>query len=177
MIHETIKKNGITFGIITGLTSVLITTLIYSIDLNLFTSSWIGFGNLALYLIIAIVLLTKTKKEFPGLFTFKDAFTTYFVYAVIGILISVSFNVILFNFIDPGAKETLKEISIEAAVSMMKKFNTPAEAMKKAVEDMSNTDQFGIVEQFKGSIFTIIFSAIFAVILAAIFKSKPKEQF
>ena len=60
---------------------------------------------------------------------------------------------------------------------MMKKFNAPAEAIKTTVEEMNNTDQFGIVEQLKGSIWSILFSAIFGLILAAIFKSKPKEQF
>lgn len=176
-MNEIVKKNAVKFGLIAGVIAVLITSTMYAVNLNLFAEWWIGILNIIIYTALGIYAMIQTKKELNGVYSFKDAFTTYFVYAVIGILISVSFNVILFNFIDPGAKETLKEISIEAAVSMMKKFNTPAEAMKKAIEDMSNTDQFGIVEQFKGSIFTIIFSAIFAVILAAIFKSKPKEQF
>ena len=33
--------------------------------------------------------LEKTKKELSGIFPFKDAFTTYFISAVIGILISI----------------------------------------------------------------------------------------
>lgn len=176
-MNEIVKKNAVKFGLIVGVIAVLITSTMYAVNLNLFAEWWIGILNIIIYTALGIYAMIQTKKELNGVYSFKDAFTTYFVYAVIGILISVSFNVILFNFIDPGAKETLKEISMEAAVSVMKKFGTPADAMKKAVEDMSNTDQFGIVEQFKGSIFTIIISAIFAVILAAIFKSKPKEQF
>ncbi len=61
-----------------------------------------------------------------------------FIYAIVGIAISVVFNIILFNVIDPGAKETVKELSIEAAVDMMKKFNTPTAAIKEAVEKWKN---------------------------------------
>jgi hypothetical protein len=176
MIHETIKKNGITFGIITGLTSVLITSLIYSIDLNLFTSPWIGFANLGLYLIIAIILLVKTKKEFNGIFTFKDAFTTYFISALIGIAISVVFNMILFNFVDPAAKDTIKELTIKYMISAMKKFNAPAATINAAIKDLRENDQFSIVGLLKGSLSNIVFCTIFGLILAAFFKSKPSSQ-
>lgn len=176
MIHETIKKNGITFGIITGLTSVLITALIYSINLNLFTSPWIGFANLALYFTIAVVLLVKTKKEFKDTFTFKDAFTTYFISALIGIVISVVFNIILFNFVDPSAKDTIKELTLKYMVSAMEKFNTPAETINKAINDMKENDQFSIIGLLKGSLSNIVFCTIFGLILAAFFKSKPSSQ-
>ncbi|MES2239996.1 MAG: DUF4199 domain-containing protein [Bacteroidota bacterium] len=176
MIQETIKKNGITFGIITGLTSVLITALIYSIDLNLFTSPWIGFSNLALYLIIAVVLLSKTKKEFNTIFTFKDAFTTYFISALIGIIISVTFNIILFNIVDPSAKDTVKELTIKYMISAMEKFNAPAATINKAVSDLKENDQFSIIGLLKGSLSNIVFCTIFGLILAAFFKSKPSSQ-
>ncbi|BCY29653.1 DUF4199 domain-containing protein [Flavobacterium okayamense] len=176
-MNEIVKKNSVKYGIIAGVFALLLTSTMYAVNLELFAKWWIGVTNIIIYTALGIFAMVQTKKELNGVYTFKDAFTTYFVYAVIGIAISIAFNIILFNFIDPGAKETLKEISIEAAVSMMKKFGAPSDAIKKAVEDMSNSDQFGIVEQLKGSVFSIIFSAIFAAILAAIFKSKPKEQF
>ena len=176
-MNEIIKKNGITFGIISGVISLLMTSMIYLIDVKLFAAWWIGIVGVVIYLGIGIYLLIKTRKELNGIFSFKDAFTTYFVYAIIGIAISVLFNILLFNVIDPSLKETVKDISIEAAVSMMKKFGTPTSAIKEAVEKMSETDQFGVMEQLKGSLFSIIFSSIFGLILAAIFKSKPKEQF
>lgn len=176
-MNEIIKKNGIKFGVIAGVIGVLITAGIYIIDLKLFTAWWLGIISILIYLVLGIVLMIQTKKALQNNFSFKDAFTTYFIYAIVGIAISVVFNIILFNVIDPGAKETVKELSIEAAVDMMKKFNTPTAAIKEAVEKMEEQDQFETFQQLKGSIFSIIFSAIFGVILAAIFKSKPKEQF
>jgi len=176
-MNEIIKKNGITFGIVTGLVSVLITTFIYIVDLTLFTSWWLGILNIIIYISIGVYLLVKTKKDLKGIFPFKDAFTTYFISAVVGILISVAFNIVLFNFIDPGAKDTIKELTIKFAVEMMEKFNAPKEAVNQAIKDMQENDQFSIGQLVKGSVFSILFSAIFGLILAAIFKSKsPSSQ-
>lgn len=173
-MNEIIKKNGIAFGFLTGLCSILITTLIYIIDLKLFTSLWLGLLNKGIFLSIGIYLLVKTKKELKNIFSFKDAFTTYFISAVIGILIAVIFNIILFNFVDPGAKVTIKELSIKFAVEMMEKFNTPTDTVNQAVKEMQENDQFSILKLLEGSVFSILFSgAIFGLILAAIFKSKP----
>lgn len=175
-MNEIIKKNGVTFGIVTGVVSILITSLIYIIDLKLFTAWWLGIINIIIYISIGVYLMVKTKKELNGVFPFKEAFTTYFISAVIGILLSVIFNIILFNYIDPGAKETIRELTIKFAVEMMEKFNTPKEAVDQAIRDMQANDQFSVGQLLKGSIFSILFSAIFGLILAAIFKSKSPES-
>lgn len=175
-MNEIIKKNGITYGIITGVVSALITTVIYSIDLELFTSMWVGFVSIALYTIISILLLSKTKKELKGIFTFKEAFTTYFIAAVIGILISVLFNIILFNFIDPSVKDTLKEMSIKYMAETMQKFNAPSSAINEAMKKLQESDPYSVVELLKNSIFSIAFSALFGLLLALIFKSKPSQE-
>lgn len=175
-MNEIIKKNGISFGIITGVTSALITASIYAIDFNLFTAWWISIISLSAYLIIGVTLLTTTKKELKGVFPFKDAFTTYFLSAVVGIAISVLFNIILFNFFDPSAKEAIKEISIKYAVEMMEKFGTPSSTIKEAIDKLQENDQFSISELLKGSVFSIVFSALFGLLLALVFKSKSTQE-
>ena len=175
-MNEIIKKNGIMFGVVIGLFSVLVTTLIYTIDLNLFTSWWIGILNILIYISISIYLLVKTKKELKGIFSFKEVFTTYFISVVIGILISTVFNIILFNFIDPAAKDTIKELSIKFAVEMMQKFNAPSDSINQAIKDMQANDQFSIGQLLKGAVFSILFSSVLGLILGAIFKSKPSDR-
>jgi len=177
IMNEIIKKNGISFGIILGVFSVLFTTAIYVIDLTLFTKWWVGILNILIYVSIGVYLMVKTKRELNNLFPFKEAFTTYFISAVIGILISVAFNIILFNYIDPGAKDTIKELTIKFAVEIMEKFDTPKEAVNQAIKDMQAVDNYSIGQLLKGSVFAILFSTIFGLILAAIFKSKsPSSQ-
>ena len=176
MINEVIKKNGITYGVIIGIVSTLITTTIYAINLNLFTSWWIGILSIIVYLTISIVLLSKTKKDLKGVFPFKDAFTTYFIAVVIGILISTFYNILLFNFIDPSAKDTLLELMIKYTAGMMQKFGTPASAINDAISKMKENNPYSTIELLKGSAFSIIFSSIFGLIMAAIFKSKTTQE-
>ncbi|HQZ25172.1 MAG TPA: DUF4199 domain-containing protein [Flavobacterium sp.] len=176
MMNEIIKKNGVSFGIITGVVSALITTAIYSIDLNLFTKWWLGIIIFLFYITIGIVLLSKTKKELKGIFSFKEAFTTYFISAVIGILISVSFNILLFNVIDPSVKDTLNEITIKYTVETMEKFGAPSSAINEAVKKMQESSPYSTLELIKGSAFSIAGSALFGLLLALIFKSKPTQE-
>jgi hypothetical protein len=176
MINEIVKKNGITFGVIIGIVSALITATIYAVDLNLFTSWWIGVLSILTYLILGIVLLVKTKKELNGVFSFKNAFTTYFIATVIGILISVLFNILLFNVIDPSAKETVNELIIKYTMNMMQKLGAPASSINEALAKMKENDPYSPFELLKGSVFTILFSSLFGLILAAFFKSKSTQE-
>ncbi|WP_310559207.1 DUF4199 domain-containing protein [Flavobacterium sp.] len=175
-MNEIIKKNGISYGIITGVVSALITTAIYSIDLNLFVKWWLGIIIIAVYIIIGIILLAKTKKELKGIFSFKEAFTTYFISAVIGILISVGFNILLFNFIDPSAKDAINEIVIKYTAETMQKFGAPSSAINEAVKKMQESNPYSTIELIKGSAFSIAGSALFGLLLALIFKSKPTQE-
>jgi len=175
-MNEIIKKNGISFGIITGVVSALITAAIYAIDLNLFVKWWLGIIIILVYIAIGIVLLSKTKKELKGIYSFKEAFTTYFISAIIGILISVGFNILLFNVIDPSAKDTLNEIFIKSTAETLQKFGTPASAINETVKKMQENNPYSTFELLKGSIFSIAGSALFGLLLALIFKSKPSQE-
>lgn len=171
-MNEIIKKNGITFGVISGVLSILTTTIIYVVDLELFVSPWIGLISILIYVTLGVVLLSKTKKDLKGQFVFKEAFTTYFIFAVVGIVISVLFNIILFNYVDPSAKETIKELSMKMMITMMQKFDAPASAVNEALKGLKENDQFSMGNLFKGGLTSILVSSIFGLILAAIFKTK-----
>lgn len=175
-MNEIIKKNGITYGIISGVVGALITATIYAIDLNLFAKWWVGIAIIAIYITIGIVLLSKTKKEMKGVFSFKEAFTTYFISGVVATLISVGFNILLFNVIDPSAKDTLNDIVIKSTAETMEKFGAPAAAIGEAVKKMQETNPYSTIELLKGSIFSIAGTAFFGLLLALIFKSKPSQE-
>ncbi len=172
-MNEIVKKNGITYGIILGVFSVLVTTLIYAIDITLFTKWWVGVLSLLVYLAIGIVLLINTKKQLNNVISFKEAFTTFFLAAIIGSTISVIFNILLFNVIDPSAKETVQQLTMEYTSEMMQKFGARASDVNEALAKMAETDNYSPLNQLKGLVFSFVFSAILGLILALIFKSKP----
>ena len=174
-MNEIIKKNGINYGVIIGLFSVLVTASIYSINLKLFTSPWIGVSSLIIYIIIGVLLVISTKKQLNNIISFKEAFTVYFLAAVIGSVISTLFNIVLFNFIDPQAKETIKEQTIKYTVEMMEKFGAPASSVNETIQKLNETDNFSTGNLITGMAFSLVFAAILGLILAAIFKSKPSN--
>lgn len=170
------KKNAINFGIISGLIGITVTTLMYLVDLKLFVNMWIGIGMLAVWLIIGILLLSKSKKENEGNLTFKEGFTVYFLSAVIGILLSTAFNMFLFNFFDTEARDSVTEHVITFQVEMMEKFNAPSEKIAEEVSKLRENSQFTLKGQMLGIMQAMIGAIIFGLILAAFFKSKNKEE-
>ena len=176
-MNEIIKKNGITFGVISGVISILITTGIYVIDINLFVSWWVTTVALLVPFVLAIVLLSKTKKELQGNLSFKDAFTTYFIMALIGVLMSAAFNILLFNFIDPSLKETIKELTLKISAEMMQKFGAPTSDINKALKTINETDQFSVGAQLQGILSSIVVTSIFGLVLAAFFKTPTRQEY
>lgn len=172
-----IKKNAINFGIISGLIGILVTTVMYVVDLKLFVNMWIGFGMLAIWIIIGCVLLSKTKKEKQGILSFKEGFTAYFLSALIGILISTAFNMFLLNFFDTEARDKITEHFIQYNVEMLEKFNAPSDQIAETVSKLKESSQFSVKGQLLGIAQALVGAIIFGLILAAFFKSKPKEQF
>jgi hypothetical protein len=176
MVNEIIKRNGITFGIISGIVLSLITALMYALDLKLFIAWWTTLLSFSVFIIVPIVSLSKTKKELNGVFPFKAAFTTYFITAVIGVIISVAFKIVLFNLIDPSVKATLLDLTINYLIKTSEKFGVTASALNETISKLKETDPYSIVEQLKGSVFNIFFCAILGLIMAAFFKSKSPSQ-
>ncbi len=175
-MNEIVKKNGITYGVISGLISVLILTLIYSTDVNLFISRWITTLKVTVFIGLAILLILNTKKQSNGVLDFKDTFKTYFIFACISLLISTLFEILLFNLIDPSLKDTLKELSIKMIVKFLENFNTPAEDINKAVKNIQDNDQFSVLQLIKGYFSYLVMCTVLGLILAAIFKTKSTTK-
>ncbi|UOK42478.1 MULTISPECIES: DUF4199 domain-containing protein [Flavobacterium] len=174
-MNEVIKKNGVNYGITIGIISILLTASLYAIDLKLFTNMWLGLIMILVYIIIGVILVSKTKKQLNGQITFKEAFTVYFLAAAIAAAMSAVFNILLFNVIDPAAKETLNNEVIEYTVNMMKKTGAPTDKIKEVVEKMQETDNYSFMNQLKGLVFSLIFSSVFGALLALIFRNKTSN--
>jgi hypothetical protein len=171
-MNKTIRKNGVTYGLISGLLAILITAIIYSVNINLFLSSWITFLKVLVFVGFAITAILMTKKELQNNLGFKDSFTTYFIFAIVSLFLSTLFEIILFNFIDPSLKETLKDMSIKYVVELLQKFGTPAAKINEAIKNIQDNDQFSFAELVKGYFTYLLLSCVVGLILSAIFKSK-----
>ena len=174
---EALRKNSINFGLILGVFLVVMTTIIYAVNINLFTSTWIGIVNILIISGFGIFAVLKYKKNIGGFITFKESFTGFFITVVIGFIISTLFSILLFNFIDPEAKAILTENIINYTVEMMQKFGAKPADLNKMIEEMRNTDSFGVMGQLKGFAFNTILYSIIGLIASLILKKDKPQSF
>jgi hypothetical protein len=173
-MNEIIKKNGVKYGVISGLFSVFYIIALYVVDYKLFINMWLGLIVLLVFLVIGIFQLLELRKNLGEFMTFKEGFTGYFISALIGIFISTSFSIVLFNLIDTATRDLIHEALITFQVENLQKWNVPAAEIKKAIDGMKETPQFSTIGLLYGILKSLLGSIVFGLILAAIFKkNKP----
>ncbi|PWA05403.1 DUF4199 domain-containing protein [Flavobacterium psychrotolerans] len=165
-----LRKNSLNFGLFLGVFLVVMTTLIYAIDISLFTSSWIGIVNVIIITGFGAFAAMKYKKSIGGFITYKETFSSYFITVALGFFISTAFSILLFNLIDPEAKTIITENIIKYSVTMMEKFGTKAADINKMIEEMQKSDPFGTMGQVKGFAFNLIVYSIIGLIISLIIK-------
>lgn len=173
---EALKKNAMNFGLILGLFLVVLTTAIYSIDLALLTKPWVGIFNVFLITSFGIIATTKFKKCNGGFITFKEAFTSFFIAIALGLLLSTLFTILLFNFIDTDAKNSITEKVVKYTVEMMQKFGAKAADINKMIAEMEKSDSFGVLGQIKGYAFNLVLYCIIGLISAAVIKREVPQS-
>lgn len=173
---ENLKKNSVPLGLFLGLFLIVVTTLMYTIDLNLFTKPWIGIINLIVVTLFGAFAGVKSKKQAGGFLTFKEAFTAFFITVLIGFLISTLYSILLFNVIDPEAKAVITEHLIKYTVDMMQSFGAKAADINKLVDDMQKTDSFGAAGQLKGFAVNLVIYSIIGLITALIVRRERPQS-
>ena len=186
-MNPIIKKNGINFGLILAFLLALPTLVGYAFANSIFVSYWtLGYVFLVV-IVLGLFVIGSTKKDLGGFINFKNAFTAYFLMLLIGIVISTLISIVVFNFVDPGFKEVIKEKTIEKVESqrdwvMTKMANASQEQVDEAndkfdeaIEKIKSQDQYGFGNQVKNLFFSLAFFAVFGLLEALILKKKDPE--
>ena len=172
---ETKKTNvGVTYGLISGLASVIFTLLLYLNGAKSFVSP-IAYAGILIPIVIAVLAGIKQKKIDSGYLDFAGALKVVFTTFVIGTIISIVFNYVLLNIIDVPFREALTQESTEKMQEWMAKFGTPQEAIDKATEESLKGNNYSIGKQTLSGAFMCIFWFIVSLIIAAIIKKKKPE--
>jgi len=176
-MEKSLKSIATNYGLYLGVFLALVTVLAYAVNLELLTNMWVGILILISIIIFGIISVAKVKQAQNGFASFKQAFTSYFITVLIGLLISTLVSFLLFNVIDTDAAEVLKEKTIEKTVQMMEGFNTPTEVIDKSVEEMESQNQYSIGNITKGLAgYLVVFSIIGLIVAAAMKKSNQEAE-
>lgn len=177
-MEKSLKSIASNYGLYLGVILALLSVIAYVVDLDLYTKIWFGLTLLALIIIFGIISVLKVKKSNGGFLSFKNAFTSYFITILIGILISSAIGIIIFNFIDKEAASILQEKIINAQVERLQSFNVPAEAIAETVEKMeSQGNMYSISNVLQSIVWQLLgFSVIGLLVAATMKKSNPDTE-
>lgn len=189
-MNKIIKKHGLNFGLILGFLLIMPSLLGYAFDVSLLMSFWTLALVFASVIIVGAIAIIFVKKKLNGFISFKEAFSTYFITLLIGLLISNSINFLLFNIVDTNFTEVVKEEQIkmtesrrEWVIGNMNNGQTPESKIDEVnsqfderIEKIKKDNPYSINSLIKGfAIFTGIFS-IFGLLLALVLKKKNTEN-
>ncbi|MDT0686726.1 DUF4199 domain-containing protein [Autumnicola psychrophila] len=161
------------YGLYLGLASILISVLIYALNLELFTKWYVTVIGFTVVLVLGIMAVKKAKSLDPDpFFSFKSAFSAFFLPVILGSFISTIFTAILFNVIDPEAAAYVHEMTLEASRDMMERFGAPPSQIDEALAAQADANPFSFQNIFMGFAFTIVLYAILSLLVALIFREK-----
>lgn len=169
-MESSIKSLALKHGLYLGILMILLTAIMYAVNLDLMTKWWLNIILFAIILTFGIVSSMKSRKLLNGFITFKQAFSSYFITVAIGVILSTIFSIILFNVIDPEAAEVLKEKIVQTSVQMMENFGAPKSEIDKAVAAMNEQDQFSVISQLKSIAWQLLVYSVIGLIVALIVK-------
>ena len=170
-MEKSIKSIATNNGLYLGLFIAVVYVISYAINIELLTKWWIGIIMLLAIIVFGIVSISKSKKVQNGFISFKEAFTSYFITVLIGLIVASVVAIVLFNVIDPDAAITLKEKTIESTAEMMRNWNAPEESIVETVEKMrEQPNQFSIGSVLQSLVFQLILFSVIGLIASLIMK-------
>lgn len=143
-----LEKSFIKWGLYAGLASVVLTFLLYIIDVKWMVSGWVSLLIYAMIITFMVLSARQQRGEEGGYLSYGKAVMNSLGVNVISTLISVLFSALLYNVIDPELPETLKTISMENMVATMESFGSSEadidNALKMAEERQVEYDFKGL---------------------------------
>ncbi len=167
--NEEVIKGGL---IISGV-SILMTMIIYIINIELMVEWWFSLISLLLSIGLVIFIGVSFRNASSGFMSYKEALKFTFLVLLIAYVVGAFFNIMLYNVIDPSLPEVIKELTVEKTIAMMESFGTPQEAIDNALPEIEesiikNTTPTGII---KSTPMGVLFMFLLALI-ASIFVKK-----
>ncbi|WP_295179073.1 DUF4199 domain-containing protein [uncultured Christiangramia sp.] len=175
-MEQSTKKLATSYGLYLGIALILISVLVYAFDISLMTEWYYTPIVYIIILALAIMAVNKAKKFNTGIFSFKEAFSTYFITVVIGLVLSTLFSVILFNVIDPQAADTLQEITMSKQAEMFEKFGMTEAQINETMTEMQKENFFSFKNVMISLAIQLVIFSIIGLIVALIFREKDKTN-
>ncbi|KUF39056.1 hypothetical protein AS361_04210 [Myroides marinus] len=173
-MKNAVNKVGVTFGIVLAIYFTLFNCVLFFTDKTLLANTFAGFFNIAIITIFGVVTIYNARKKAGGYVTFREAFTPYFIAIVIGLTVNYILYNILFNVVDPSAKEVLGKQLYEMLVKTLDGSGLAPEQIAEQLKKAKESNPFALQSQLFLWAGSILRYSILGLLLAAIFKNKSE---
>ena len=166
-----ITKNAINNGLFMGVVFIISSYALYSAD----SQSFINLKSSVLFIPFLLLLFktgTDARRMGGGYIKYGSVFKDLFFASVIGTFLCTTFEFLLFNYIDPTLKLTMKELALKGMEDMEGMMNS--ELYGKVMERFNEENLYSLsfsISQFVIRIF--VPCALFSAALAMIIKREP----
>lgn len=172
---ENNSQHSIKWGAIFGLILIIISLLIYIVDITIAVSSYISFFWVLVFIGFGIFAGRDFRSKSGGYLSFKNAFLHALVTFAIGGFIGTIFDFVLYNYIDPEIIPILIDAQMETT---MKAMETLGGGSTEMMDNMADGIKKGYTLQAQalGFLWKLVLYSIAALIVGAINKKKNKEE-
>lgn len=169
-----LNKVGITFGIVLAIYYLLFNCTLFFTDQTLFANKFVGFFNIGITIILGVLTVYIARKKVGGYVTFKEAFTPFLIAIAIGVTANYIVYNILFNLVDPSAKDLINKVLYDMLVETLDNSGLPQEQINEQLTKSKELNLFDPQKQIFMWSGSILRNCILGLLLAAIFKNKSE---
>lgn len=179
-IREELTSTGLKYGIIAGLGCILVTLILYIINLDLVLGFWIWSGYVVI-VGVKIYVGYQLRKANQGFLDFKDGIKALFPISVVSLAIWIAFNGLLFTVIDPELIERSEEKAVERTLYVLELSGADENTIEETIEkvrgqDYSPSFRTSILNYATSCIVGFIYTLIIAAILFYSGKSEESQK-
>ncbi|MEQ9424640.1 MAG: DUF4199 domain-containing protein [Cyclobacteriaceae bacterium] len=159
-------------GLILGLISILIITVLYIVDYALLANPATSLVVLIIIATISVYFGRSYRSDIGGFISYGKAFQFLFLMQLISSFIQLLFNILLFSIIDPDLTLNLTREAIAQQENMMRFMSKSQDEIQIELIKLQKSvpHQFSVNGQIEGSLGLILVSSILASIFALFVK-------
>ncbi len=166
-----ILKNSWPYGLILGAVSIVISLIMYILDVNMFSITFAIFSFLVILIGIPATLgilgINNLRAKFATdrTISYLDALIACLVIFLIGFLLSNLYSYLFYTYLDPAYLKA----QMQKMVEMLEKYNLPQDKIDETIEKTQKGFQIG-----RMLLTSLITSAVMALIISIFVRKKDK---
>jgi len=166
------KQIMLNYGLILGVISILLSVSIYAMG-KIYDQSWeIALVSFTIMAVITFMGLKKFKDENNNLLSLGEAIKIGLGIALVGAILSVLYNQIFINFIEPDFMENMMKVGEQKMLEQNPNMTDEQLEMAKGMQEKMSSPLIGAAMGIIGSLF---FGFIISLIEGLILKKSDEE--